>query len=234
MRSQGRATGSRRRIAPVHAALATAILGLLVMPFAFAGARSPEAQTSASAKAQLKSLKKRVAALESRVSATPSGPAGGDLTGVYPNPQIGPNAVGAQEIADNAIRPDDVSPNSLGQNQIATLGVGIAELAQGAVTSFAVGDGQIRAGDLGPVMIVQSPATVVGPGTTVDVTATCPVGWRVLSGGPEWAATGRNDTSIMSSAASFNDPTRTWEVQGRVNTGGTQNTLFAEALCLSP
>jgi hypothetical protein len=234
MRKQGIKTRGRGRTAAVHAALAMAILGLLVAPFAFAGARSPEAQTSASAKAQLKSLKKRVAALESRLSATPSGPAGGDLTGLYPNPQLGPSSVGSEEIVDNGVRPDDISRNSIGVGEIATFGVGQFELAQGAVTSFGIEDGQVRAGDLGPVMIVQSPATVVPPGTTADVTATCPVGWRVLSGGPEWAATGRNDTSILSTAASFNDPSRTWEVQGRVNTGGTQNTLFSEALCLAP
>ena len=37
------------------------------------------------------------------LSATPSGAAGGDLSGVYPNPSIAPDAVGASEVANGSI-----------------------------------------------------------------------------------------------------------------------------------
>jgi hypothetical protein len=50
------------------------------------------------------------------------GPAGGDLTGTYPNPLIGPNAVAGGEIANNSLKGADVDETSLGQVPSALLG----------------------------------------------------------------------------------------------------------------
>jgi hypothetical protein len=92
---------TRGRIAPIHALFAAAMLGLLVMPLALAGAKPGDATSSAKPAKQLKSLKRRVAALEARQSPAalpPNGLAGGDLIGNYPNPQIGPGAIHAAEF----------------------------------------------------------------------------------------------------------------------------------------
>jgi hypothetical protein len=50
------------------------------------------------------------------------GPAGGDLTGSYPNPQIAPDAVGAGEVADGSLTGADIEESSLGQVPSAVLG----------------------------------------------------------------------------------------------------------------
>jgi hypothetical protein len=94
----------RGRIAPIHALFAAAMLGLLVMPLALAGAKPNEAKSSASPAKQLKSLKRRVAALEHNPGPAipntlpPRGPAGGDLSGTFPNPEIATGAVHAAEF----------------------------------------------------------------------------------------------------------------------------------------
>jgi hypothetical protein len=93
-----KSTTSRLSFAMAAATVAV----LVVMPIAWAnGASGPVATKSASLVKQVKSLKKRVAALEGRqtgntttnnttnTTAAPIGPAGGDLAGTYPTIGLG-------------------------------------------------------------------------------------------------------------------------------------------------
>lgn len=180
-----------RRVGPVHAALAVAALGLLVMPLAFAGAKSPEASTSASPKRQIKALSKRIAALEAKqtpapaspTSLPPRGPAGGDLTGMYPNPQLANETVGS-----GAFR---------GENTFTSAGVAVAA------------------------------------GTSAQATVTCPPGFQLMGGGFNWQNNTNGTAVILSSPVNGSQDTK-WVVEGRVDTGGTANTISAVANCMQP
>jgi hypothetical protein len=207
MRSESAQTRRKGRVTPVHAALATAALGLLVMPIAFAGARSPEAQTSASAKAQLKSLKRRVAALENKAGPNipttlpPSGPAGGILQGNYPNPSgLTVGSVGASEVVDGSLGQAELGPQSVGAGQL-------------KATYERVSGG-----------------TAAPAGTFVDAAASCNLGDKVLGGGYAWL----NDSAFQTkgstpnvSGGGFDNPDQ-WVVTA---SSAIQNTLFAWAVC---
>ena len=210
---------SKKRVrSPLHIMLGAAILASVVMPLAFAGASSPTATSAKVTDAKFKSLKKRVAALEGR-SSTPSGPAGGDLQGQYPNPQLKANSVTTNEIAPDTVAQDDLGPQAVGVNELAADSVGSL-----ALTADSTGSSELKG------VIARVGAGATSNNTFVDASVTCQPGEMVIGGGYAWT----NDAAIDMVHSAPDDPTTgnpntTWIARGR---SATNNQLFAWANCL--
>ena len=144
---------------------------------------------------------------------TPTGPAGGGLAGSYPNPSIAAAAVGSPQL-----QPDAVPADGAGDD-------GSTKLARGSVGAQELRDGAVRAAALGRIQLVTN-ATPINSGANGSVTATCPAGAVVLSGG---AQPGLFGVELTSTRPSGNG----WLAQARNNTA-SNTTLTAFALCLLP
>ena len=104
-------------------------------------------------------------------------PAGGDLTGTYPNPAIGPSAIGADEVADGSITNDDLAPS-----------VGRAFRANGALANN--GSDQIAVPGWGPLEVT---CTSTAVGVVLHPPIGAPIGmttiWTKVEVGPTGTGT---------------------------------------------
>ncbi|WP_206022413.1 hypothetical protein [Pseudoflavitalea sp. G-6-1-2] len=98
------------------------------------------------------------------VTLPPSGAAGGDLTGNYPNPNIAANAVNTGKLADGAVTAPKLSDGSVGTAKIIDANVTAGKLANDAVTTVKVLDAAITTPKLADGAVTQ---VKIGPGVTL-------------------------------------------------------------------
>jgi hypothetical protein len=148
-----------------------------------------------------------------------TGPAGGDLTGSFPAPEIGPLAVGMSELGGNAITHDTSVINTAQGNFTSKVG-------PGAIGRTEIADGEVRNADLGEFTFVhESDDTLNGDYASLDIE--CPAGSRVIAGGGHWS----HISPDLSITASYPAPDGTeWRVTG-ANGMGSVSSLAGTAMC---
>ena len=139
----------------------------------------------------------------------PSGPAGGDLAGMYPNPTIGAGKVDSAKIADGTVGVDDIGSGAVGADELDLITVQTG--TSGNVTDA---DGLSNGGQVGIAKAI----------------ATCPAGTQLVSGGAFW--TGANLDQNLYIQESHRVGAQ-WRAEGVVDFGAQGNVqLNVEAYCL--
>lgn len=148
--------------------------------------------------------------------------------------EIAKDAVNTDEIAENAVASPEVAPDSLTAGDLAANSVTSSEVADQSLTQDDLGPnsvgsseiqtGAIRSSELGTIIQVSN-STGIAANSNGGVTATCPAGTTVISGGAQPANFGVEMTSSLRSGNG-------WLYQAKNNTANA-STLTAFAYCLT-
>jgi hypothetical protein len=147
---------------------------------------------------------------------------------------LGTDSVGADEIAENAVASPEVAPDSLTAADLGAASVASSEVADQSLTQDDVGPnavgsseiqaGAIRSSELGPIVQVTN-STPIKAGDNAVVTASCPAGTTVISGG---GLPGLYAVALVGSLRSGNG----WAAYAHSNSAN-DTTLTAYAYCLT-
>jgi hypothetical protein len=137
---------------------------------------------------------------------------------------LGPASVTSSEVADQSLTANDLGPDSVGSSEIAADSVGSTEVGADAVGSSELQSGSVRAAELAPI-VQASNSTAIKGGDNASVTATCPAGTTVISGG---GSAGFYQVHLAGSYRSGNG----WHIDARSGAVG-DTTITAFAYCLA-
>jgi len=140
------------------------------------------------------------------------------------NSKLADNATTSGKIADAAVTASKLADNAVTTGKITDAAVTNSKLADSAVTSAKIADGEIRAGDLGTIVTVQT-TVQIDPGVEGTADAACPAGSIMLSGGGYWTTGANNLRTTLKQGNG-------WRVEGK-NTLGISAPLTVQVYCLT-
>lgn len=148
--------------------------------------------------------------------------------------KIAPDAVDTTEIAENGVDSSDVAPetltaadlgpNSVTSSEVADQSLTANDLGPDSVGSSELQAGSVRASELGAIIQVTN-STPIKAGDNAAITATCPAGTTVISGG---GLPGLYSVALVGTLRSGNG----WIAYAHSNSAN-DTTLVAYAYCLS-